>query len=182
MKASACLSTSARMKLQTGQSQTSLRTAWALIGSLILSFAVAAIGAVASIDAAPFYAQLAKPSWAPPAGVFGPVWTLLYALMAIAAWQVWRQGGLRKQRRALTLYLIQLGMNALWSWLFFGWHLGRAAFVDVVLLWVAVAATLLAFWRASRVAAALLVPYLLWISFAAVLNYTVWQLNPAQLG
>jgi tryptophan-rich sensory protein len=103
-------------------------------------------------------------------------------MMAVAAWLVWRRGGLARQRAALTLYVIRLGINALWSWLFFHWHLGGAAFVELILLWVLVAATLAAFWRASRLAATLLIPYFLWISFAAVLNYSVWRLNPAALG
>jgi translocator protein len=159
-----------------------LQSALALVIALVLSFTAAGIGAAASIEAAPFYGQLSKPSWAPPSGVFGPVWSVLYGLMAVAAWLVWRRGGLQKQRAALTLYLMQLAINALWSWLFFAWHLGGAAFADLVLLWILVVATLAAFWRASRVAAALLIPYFLWISFAGALNYRVWQLNPAVLG
>ena len=153
-----------------------------LLGWLVISFAASAIGAVASIKAVTFYGQLAQPDWAPPASVFGPVWTLLYALMAIAAWLVWRSGGFRAQRTALGLFLLQLAVNALWSWLFFAWHRGALAFADIILLWLLVVATLVCFWRVRPWAGALLVPYLLWISFAAALNFSVWQLNPQILG
>jgi tryptophan-rich sensory protein len=153
-----------------------------LIGWFIVSFAVSAVGAIASIEARSFYAGLEQPDWAPPGWLFGPVWTLLFALMAIAAWLVWRNGGFRTNRIALSLFLTQLLFNALWSWLFFAWRLGGPAFADILLLWVLILATLVAFWRAERLAGILLIPYLLWVSFAAFLNYAVWQLNPALLG
>ncbi|MGD1990803.1 MAG: tryptophan-rich sensory protein [Chromatiales bacterium] len=153
-----------------------------LIGWFIVSFAVSAVGAIASIEARSFYAGLEQPDWAPPGWLFGPVWTLLFALMAIAAWLVWRNGGFRTNRIALSLFLTQLAFNALWSWLFFAWRLGGPAFADILLLWVLILATLVAFWRAERLAGILLLPYLLWVSFAAFLNYAVWQLNPALLG
>ena len=150
-----------------------------LVASLLITFVAAAVGAIASIDAGTFYAQLMLPPWAPPGSVFGPVWTVLYILMGIAAWLVWRVNGIRV---ALALFVIQLALNALWSWLFFGWHRGDLAFADILLLWVMIIATLLAFWRVRALAGALLVPYLLWVSFASVLNYVVWQLNPQVLG
>ena len=153
-----------------------------LVAWLAVSFIAAAIGRAASIQAGPFYSQLVRPEWAPPPGLFGPVWTVLYALMGIAAWLIWRVGGFRAARTALTLFLVQLVVNALWSWLFFGWHLGALAFADIVLLWVLIVATLFAFWRIRPLAGALLIPYLLWVSFASVLNYSVWQLNPQILG
>lgn len=153
-----------------------------LVGWLATSFVAAAIGSAASIQAGPFYTQLVRPDWAPPPDIFGPVWTVLYALMGIAAWLVWRVAGFRAARTALSLFLVQLGVNALWSWLFFGWHLGAAAFADIVLLWVLIVATLIAFWRIRPIAGALLIPYLLWVSFASALNYAVWQLNPQILG
>ena len=149
---------------------------------LAVSFTAAAIGAAASIQASSFYLQLARPAWAPPANVFGPVWTALYVLMAIAAWLVWRVGGFRFARLALTLFLAQLAVNALWSWLFFGWHWGGLAFADLGLLWMLIITTLIAFWRVRPLAGALLIPYLLWVSFALALNYSVWQLNPQILG
>ena len=153
-----------------------------LIGWFVVSFAASAIGAVASIQAKSFYGGLVQPSWAPPASVFGPVWTFLYALMAIAAWLVWRSGGFRLNRTALLLFGVQLALNALWSWLFFAWHLGAWAFADIIVLWLFIAATLVAFWRVRPMAGTLLIPYLLWVSFAAALNYSVWQLNPQILG
>lgn len=152
------------------------------VGWLVVSFAASAVGAFASIQAKSFYGQLVQPSWAPPPSVFGPVWTALYALMAIAAWLVWRSGGFRANRTALSLFLAQLALNSLWSWLFFAWHRGAWAFVDIILLWALVVATLVTFWRMRPLAGALLIPYLLWVSFASALNYAVWQLNPQILG
>jgi benzodiazapine receptor len=163
-------------------SNSKLRPILGLIGWFIVSFAASAVGAVASIQAKSFYSQLAQPAWAPPAFLFGPVWTVLYALMAIAAWLVWRSGGLHTNRIALSLFLVQLALNALWSWLFFAWQLGALAFVDIVLLWVLIVATLVSFWRVRPLAGALLIPYLLWVSFASALNYALWQLNPQVLG
>jgi len=153
-----------------------------LVGWLVIAFIGAAIGAAASINASSFYTQLVLPEWAPPSSLFGPVWTVLYALMGVAAWLVWRVDGFRAARGALTLFLVQLALNALWSWLFFGWHRGVLAFADILLLWVFVVVTLIAFWRVRALAGALLVPYLLWVSFASALNYAVWQLNPQSLG
>ena len=149
---------------------------------LTVSFVAAAIGAVASIHAGPFYTQLIRPEWAPPPTIFGPVWTVLYALMGIAAWLVWRVGGVRTAKFALALFLVQLAFNALWSWLFFASHRGALAFADILLLWALIVATLISFWRIRPLAGVLLVPYLLWVSFASVLNYSVWQLNPQVLG
>jgi benzodiazapine receptor len=149
---------------------------------LAISFIAAGIGSVASVEAGTFYTRLVRPEWAPPPAVFGPVWTVLYALMGIAAWLVWRIDGFRAARTGLSLFLIQLAFNALWTWLFFGLHLGGAAFADIVLLWVLIAATLVLFWRKRPLAGGLLVPYLLWVSFALVLNYRLWQLNPRVLG
>ena len=153
-----------------------------LVTWLIVSFMAATIGGAATIQAGPFYTQLLRPDWAPPPTIFGPVWTVLYVLMGIAAWLVWRVGGFRAARPALTLFLVQLALNALWSWLFFGWHRGALAFVDILLLLALIVVTLLAFWRIRPLAGVLLVPYLLWVSFASALNYSVWQLNPQVLG
>jgi translocator protein len=147
-----------------------------------VTFIAAAIGSIASINAGPFYQQLTRPDWAPPATVFGPAWTVLYTLMGIAAWLVWRRGGFRAAQAPLVLYLVQLGFNALWSWLFFAWRLGALAFAEILLLWVLIVATVVTFWRVRALAAALLVPYLLWVSFASALSYAIWQLNPAVLG
>lgn len=155
--------------------------AWGLLAWLAVTFAVAALGAFASSDAESFYAQLRRPSWAPPGSWFGPVWTVLYLLMAFAAWLVWRQPGQSLRSTPPILFLAQLAVNALWSWLFFAWRLGGAAFADVVLLLALVAATMISFWPVSRVAALLLAPYLAWVSFATVLTWAVWQANPGLL-
>ena len=153
-----------------------------LVVWLAISFIAAAIGSVASINAKEFYGQLVLPSWAPPAWIFGPVWTVLYLLMGIAAWIVWRAHGFRTARYELVLFLLQLALNALWSWLFFAWHLGSLSFVEILFLWATILATTVAFWRRVPLAGALLLPYLLWVSFASILNYTIWQLNPQTLG
>lgn len=153
-----------------------------LVGWLTLSFAAAALGGFVSTNAGDFYRQLARPEWAPPGWLFGPVWTLLYLLMGIAAWLVWRERGFRTPRTALVLFLVQLVVNALWSWLFFAWKLGAAAFADILLLWVLVLWTAIAFWRVRRVAGALLLPYLAWVTYASALAYWVWRHNPSFLG
>ena len=152
-----------------------MRSALVLAAWLALSFAVAAIGAF--FPPGEWYAALKKPSWNPPNWIFGPAWTALYTIMAIAAWLVWRRGGFAGQRAALTLYLAQLLFNALWSPLFFGLHNPALAFADIVLLWSALLATLIAFWKARPVAGALLVPYLAWVTFAATLNWALSRLN-----
>lgn len=153
-----------------------------LVRWLAVSFFASLIGALASINAKTFYAQLMQPDWAPPPWVFGPVWTTLYAMMGLAAWLVWRQGGFSQQRKPLMLFLVQLAVNAIWSWLFFAWHLGAASFFTIIILWLLIAATILQFRRASLLGALLLVPYLLWVSFASALCYTIWSLNPTVLG
>ncbi|MEM8660732.1 MAG: TspO/MBR family protein [Pseudomonadota bacterium] len=148
----------------------------------IVCFAASAIGALASVQARSFYQQLTQPAWAPPGWVFGPVWTVLFAFMAIAVWLVWRNGGFQSNRTALTVFFIQLGFNALWSWLFFAWNFGMMAFIEVLILWLFILTTLVLFWRKSKLAGALFMPYLMWVSFAAALNYSLWQLNPLILG
>ncbi len=153
-----------------------------LIGWFVASFVTAAIGSAATMRAGSFYVNLIRPEWAPPPTIFGPVWTVLYILMAIAAWLVWRAGGFKAARTALTLFLVQLVFNALWSWLFFGWQMGAASLVEVLLLWVWIGATLIAFWRIRPLAGMLMLPYLAWVSFAAMLTFTLWRLNPDVLG
>jgi tryptophan-rich sensory protein len=153
-----------------------------LLGWLALVFVAGAIGALASISAADFYTQLDRPAWAPPASLFGPAWTVLYVLMAVAAWLVWRARGFAGARVALTLFIVQLAFNALWTWVFFEWRRGALAFVVVVVLWLLIAATLVAFWRQHRLAGILLLPYLAWVSFASALTWSVWQRNPSLLG
>jgi len=149
-----------------------------LIAWLGVTFIAAAIGSAASANAQAFYAQLAQPAWAPPGYVFGPVWTVLYTLMGLAAWLVWRVGGFKSAQKALILYLVQLVFNALWSWLFFVWNLGLLSFIEILLLLALILITAICFWRIKPLAGVLLIPYLLWVIFAAFLNYSLWQLNP----
>jgi tryptophan-rich sensory protein len=163
-------------------SQSTQKQIFGLIAWLVVSYGASAVGAVASIQAKSFYGELLQPAWAPPPWLFGPVWTVLYGLMAIAAWLVWRSGGFRTHPIALSVFLGQLVVNALWSWLFFVWHLGAWAFANTVLLWILIMATLICFWRVRPLAGVLLLPYLLWVSFASALNYALWQLNPELLG
>jgi benzodiazapine receptor len=153
-----------------------------LLGWLILTIVAAAIGGVASANAGAFYQQLTRPGWAPPAWLFAPVWGLLYLLIGIAAWLVWRTHGFRAAGRALYLFLIQLAANALWTWLFFAWQQGALAFVEILILWALILGTVVAFWRVRPLAGALLLPYLAWVTFASALTFTTWQLNPQLLG
>jgi tryptophan-rich sensory protein len=123
-----------------------------------------------------WYTALVKPSWNPPSWVFGPVWTVLYAMMAVAGWLVWRKGG-AVSWYALRWFAVQLVLNVGWSAVFFGLQMPGLAFGEILGLWVAISATLRTSWRVSRPAGILLVPYLLWVSFAAVLNFAIWRLN-----
>ena len=143
---------------------------------LMVCFSAASMGALFLPGA--WYAGLNKPSWNPPGWVFGPVWSALYTMMAVAAWLVWQRGGFVAQRWALTWFIIQLALNAAWTPLFFGLHLPSVAFGEMLLLWAAIVATLRAFFQVNGLAGWLLAPYLAWVSCAAVLNFTIWRLNP----
>jgi benzodiazapine receptor len=143
---------------------------------LAVTFAAAWIGS--RFQPGDWYAGLIKPALTPPAWVFGPVWTLLYVMMATAAWLVWRRHGLANAIGPLILFLGQLVLNALWSYLFFGLQRPGPAFLDIVALWLATMTTLIAFWHSYPAAGVLLLPYLLWVSFATYLNFQFWQLNP----
>ena len=141
-------------------------------------FGAAILGAAFTGEAvAEWYPTLRQPAWTPPPWVFGPVWTALYAMMAVAAWLVWRKDRWAGARAALGLFAAQLALNAAWTPLFFGLHAVGAAMLDLAVLWVAIAATTIAFWRHSRAAAALMVPYLAWSTFAAALNFAIWRMN-----
>lgn len=168
-----------RMPAQRAPSK--LRQTLGLAGWALLTFTAAGLGAIASVDAGAFYAELARPSWAPPAWLFGPVWSALYALMAVSAWLVWRDRGFTGARTALVLFIMQLAANALWSWLFFAWHQGALAFAEVLVLWGLIVATIVSFQRISTLAAVLLYPYLAWCTFAAALTFAIWSLNPGVL-
>ncbi len=126
-----------------------------------------------------WYAALAKPSWTPPNALFPPVWTTLYVLMAIAAWLVWKKAELRGARAALVLFVAQLALNALWSYLFFGIHRPGLAFYEILVLWALILAVTVLFWQAVRPAGILMLPYLLWVGYASCLNFALWRMNPA---
>lgn len=152
-----------------------LRSGLALVAFLGLTFVAPALGSLTLPDA--WYASLRKPSWNPPGWVFGPVWTLLYTLMAVAAWRVWRRGGWAAQRGPLVAYGIQLVLNAAWTPLFFGAHAIGWALVDILALGLAVGFTMRAFLRVDHAAGLLLLPYLAWVAFATVLNGTLGWMN-----
>jgi tryptophan-rich sensory protein len=148
----------------------------AIVAACLLgTFGAAAIGAQFMPGA--WYEGLARPPLTPPNWIFGPVWTALYALMGLAAAIVWMKSGWRAARVPLAVYALQLALNSLWSALFFGMHRPDLALVDIVVLWLAIAATMAAFAKHSKLAAAMLAPYLAWVSFATYLNAGFWWLN-----
>jgi translocator protein len=151
-----------------------MRAALGLAAWLLVAFVPAAIGAL--FAPGEWYRQLEKPAWTPPGWLFGPVWTALYALMGVAAWLVWRRGGFAAAGPALSLFFLQLALNAAWTPAFFGLRRPDLGLLVIVALWLAVVATTVAFWRHRPLAGALLLPYLGWISFAAALNLRIWQL------
>jgi tryptophan-rich sensory protein len=149
-----------------------------LVASLAACFFVAALGGYwTSLGLGPWYDGLVKPSWTPPNRVFGPVWTTLYALMGVSAWLVWRVRERPGSRLALGLYAAQLGLNLAWSGIFFGLRNVGWGFFEVAILWLSIIATIIAFARVRASAAALLVPYLCWVTYASALNFSLWRLN-----
>ena len=149
-----------------------------LIVFLLVCFAIAALASIATRPEIPtWYAGLLKPSWTPPAWLFGPVWTALYAAMAVAGWVVWHRAGWRGGRLALTLFALQLVLNGAWSFIFFKFHSVGWAFAEIVALWVAIAATIVTFAGVSQLSSLLLIPYLAWVTYAAALNLAIWRMN-----
>jgi len=149
----------------------------ALLISLGVCFAAAAVGSLfTSMSVTTWYPTLTKPEWTPPGWVFGPVWSTLYAMMAVAAWLVWRRGGSEAQP-ALRIFALQLGLNVLWSVLFFGLRLPGVAFAEIIFLGLAIGVTARVFGRISTSAGLLFVPYFVWVGFAAILNFAIWRLN-----
>jgi len=141
-------------------------------------FGAALIGSIFTNPSIPsWYADLAKPSWTPPNWVFGPVWSALYLMMALAAWLVWRRGGLTAASIPIALFMVQLGLNVTWSILFFGLHMPGVAFGEIVALLFAILATTIVFWRSTPIAGYLLLPYLIWVAFATGLNFALWRMN-----
>jgi tryptophan-rich sensory protein len=150
----------------------------ALLIALCLCYGAAALGGLFSVGGdGGWYADLAKPSWTPPSWLFGPVWTALYGMMAVAVWLVWMRRHDRPAAVPMTVFALQLVLNAAWTPLFFGLHRPGIAFADIVLLWLVLVATVWLFWGRRAIAGLLLVPYLLWVSFAAALNFAIWRLN-----
>jgi tryptophan-rich sensory protein len=146
-----------------------------LVAFVVMCFGVSVLGGRAAAPAlAIWYPALVKPSWTPPVWVFGPVWTLLYPLVAVAGWLAWREG---RSRAGTLLFLLQLALNAAWPWIFFGQRRVGLALVCVAALWLAILGTIRAYWKVSRGAAVLLVPYLGWVGFATALNAAIWFLN-----
>ncbi len=140
---------------------------------LLLCLAAAASGTI--FEPGAWYESIQKPAWTPPNAVFPPVWTVLYILMGVAGWLIWRED---RWGLPVALWCVQLGLNALWSYLFFGLHRPGLAFIEIVLLWLAIGATILAARRIDGLAALLLAPYWVWVSVAAALNLSIWQMNP----
>ncbi|SDF97196.1 TspO/MBR family protein [Pseudonocardia oroxyli] len=156
-------------------SRTRPPAALALLGFLVAVAIVAVVGGLASASAAEQYAGFVQPSWAPPSWLFGPVWTVLYLLIAVSGWLVWRRSGLTAP--AHVVYGVQLLLNMAWTPLFFGAGRFGLAFAEIVLLWLSIVATTVLFARHSRPAAWLLAPYLAWVTFASALNLAIWTLN-----
>ena len=150
-----------------------------LVVSVAVCLATMAVGALlTAAGVRDWYPTLTKPAWTPPDWLFGPVWTALYLMMAVAAWLVWRRDAGEKTRTALSLFAAQLVLNAAWSGLFFALRSPAAAFADIVALWCVLAATVAAFARVSAPAAAILIPYLAWLTYATALNGAIWGMNP----
>jgi benzodiazapine receptor len=152
-----------------------MRSVLGLAGWLAVSFAAGWIGSRHLPGA--WYAALVKPAWTPPNAVFAPAWTVLYVLMGTSAWLVWRRAGFGGASAALALFVGQLALNALWSYLFFGLHRADLAFFNIVVLWAVILVVAVLFWREHRGAGALMLPYLAWVGFASCLNFAVWRLN-----
>ena len=151
-----------------------------LIGSVVLCFIAAALGSLVTITGTDswFMTELIKPEWQPPSYLFGPVWTVLYLLMGIALALILAQGAERREVRVATgVFGVQLVLNVLWSYLFFGWQMIGAAAVEIILLWIVIGVTMYLFYRIRPAAAYLLIPYIAWVTFAAVLTATIWTLN-----
>ena len=146
-----------------------------MAGWLLLTYSASATAVFIADNG--WYAGLAKPAWNPPGWVFGPVWPVLYAVTAVAAWRVWRRGGWAEHKAALSLFVVQWALNALWTPLFFGLLRPGWALAEILVLLIAILATLRAFWRVDRPAGLLLLPYAAWVGFATVPNWTIWRMN-----
>ncbi len=146
-----------------------------LLGWLVITGLVAAFGS--QFESGPWYDALEKPSWTPPSWLFGPVWTVLYILMAVAAWLVWSKHRSEGAPLALGLYIVHLLFNGAWSWIFFGLEMPGLALLDIIVLWVMIVVLIVLFYRYRPMAGWLLIPYLLWVSYATALNLAIWSMN-----
>jgi translocator protein len=146
-----------------------------LVAFEVASFAAAATGVI--FRPGDWYKQLDKPRWRPPDWLFAPVWTVLYASIGLSGWIVWLEAGIAGAALPLGVYAVQLLLNAAWTPIFFGLHRPGLALIEIMVLWAAILATIIMFWPVSLVATFLLVPYLVWVSFASALNYSVWRRN-----
>jgi tryptophan-rich sensory protein len=161
----------------TGRAHGGFQNIAVLIGFLALTLGVGILAGLVTEPKIPsWYSPLAKPSFSPPNGVFAPVWTTLYILMAIAGWRVWRVTDFNAL--PMLYWLMQLALNFAWPLIFFGAHQLLAALIEIAMLWIAVLITTVAFFRIDRIAGWLFVPYLLWVSFASALNFAIYSLNP----
>jgi benzodiazapine receptor len=151
-----------------------------LVASILICQAAGFIGSIFTTPSIPtWYATLQKPAFNPPNWIFAPVWTLLFLLMGISLFLIWQRiSGNRAAKQALLVFGAQLVLNIIWSVLFFGLHNPLCAFIEIIVLWIAILATLVSTYRTSRIGGILLIPYILWVSFAAYLNLSLWQLNP----
>lgn len=156
------------------------KTVYLMIGFVILSLLAGLLGTIVTITGPDswFAVELIKPAWQPPNFLFGPVWTTLYILMGLAAGYIFAQGWEKKEVKIATVvFLIQLGLNVLWSYMFFGWHLLLGATIEIIVLWVMICVTMYLFYKIKPVAAYLLIPYILWVTFATALTATIWLIN-----
>lgn len=150
----------------------------ALLVFLVICAAAAGIGnLLTALGQDGWYSSLEQPSWNPPDAVFGPVWGVLYVFIAISAWLVWKEAGWERAKVPLLVWGVQLALNVGWTGVFFGLNMIGAALVEIVVLALAIAATIALFWPINRLAALLLVPYLGWVLYATALNYSIWTLN-----
>ena len=156
------------------------KTVYLMLGFVILSLLAGFLGTIVTITGPDswFAVELIKPAWQPPNFLFGPVWTTLYILMGLAAGYIFAQGWEKKEVKIATVvFLIQLGLNVLWSYMFFGWHLLLGATIEIIVLWVMICVTMYLFYKIKPVAAYLLIPYILWVTFATALTATIWLIN-----
>ncbi len=160
--------------------QSKINNVLRLVTSVIICLFAGFIGSIFTSPSIPtWYAALTKPSFNTPDWIFAPVWTILFILMGISLYLVWNKG-LQDKKVKISLFIfgVQLVLNVLWSFLFFGLHSPFYAFLEIIILWIAIVLTIVNFFKVSRTAGLLLLPYILWVSFAAILNFSIWRLNP----